>query len=48
MQPTLVVIRPFGGHAIGDIVTAADAVTQILASDHADQVVKVIPHTMES
>lgn len=48
MQPTLVVICAFGDHAIGDIVTAADVVTQILASDHADHVVKVTPHTMES
>ena len=43
MQTTLVVVRPFGTHAVGDFITTADAVTQILASDHAKCVVKMVP-----
>ncbi len=42
MQPTLVVVRPFGTHAIGDVITNATDVTSILASDHATHVVKII------
>jgi hypothetical protein len=43
MQTTLVVVRPFGSHAVGDFITAADTITQILASDHAKCVVKMAP-----
>ena len=48
MQPTLVVVRPFGKHAIGDVITDSGAVTEILASDHADHVVKIVPQSMEA
>lgn len=42
MQTTLVVVRPFGPHAVGDVITTPDTVTQILASDHAKCVVKMV------
>ena len=47
MQPTLVVVRAFGPYAIGDVIVAPDVVAQILASDHAEQVVKVKPRQTE-
>lgn len=47
MQPTLVVVRPFGPHAVGDVITAPDAIAQILAADHAFHVVKVAPRKTE-
>ncbi len=40
MQTTLVVVRPFGSYAIGDFITTADTVGQILASDQARCVVR--------
>jgi hypothetical protein len=48
MQPTLVVVRAFGPHNIGDVITATDIVAQILASDHAEHVVKVAPRQTEA
>jgi hypothetical protein len=48
MQPTLVVVRDFGPHAIGDVIVAPDIVAQILASDHAEHVVKVTPRQTEA
>lgn len=42
MQPTLVVVRPFGTHAVGDVITASDDIARILASDLAAYVVKVV------
>ncbi len=47
MQPTLVVVRPFGQHAIGDLIVAPDAVAQILDSDNAEHVVKIVPSQTE-
>jgi hypothetical protein len=41
MDITLVVVRPFGQHAIGDRITAPEVVTTTLASDHAHAVVAV-------
>ncbi len=41
MDFTLVVVRPFGPHAVGDRITDPDAITAALASDHADSVVAV-------
>lgn len=35
------VVQPFGGHATGDTITDADAVTAIRESDHAHFVVAV-------
>ncbi len=40
MQTTLVVVRPFGSYAIGDLITTPDTVSQILASDQARCVVR--------
>jgi hypothetical protein len=45
MDITLVVVRPFGLHAIGDRITAAEVVTATLASDHANAVVAVTVHS---
>ncbi len=41
MDITLVVVRPFGSHAVGDRITAPEMVTAILASEHAHAVVGV-------
>ena len=41
MEITLVVVRPFGSHAIGDRITAPEVVAATLASDHAHAVVAV-------
>lgn len=41
MDITLVVVRPFGAHAIGDRITAPEVVAATLASDHANLVVAV-------
>ena len=43
MQTTLVVVRAFGPHAIGDLIAAASDVTQTLASEHAGYVVQMVP-----
>jgi hypothetical protein len=48
MQPTLVVVRPFGSHDIGDAIIAPADVTKILASDHREHVVKVAPRKTEA
>ena len=47
METTLVVVRAFGAYAIGDHVTAAEAIATILASDHANYVVKITPPQTE-
>ena len=41
METILVVVRPFGPHAIGDRITDAEAIKSTLASDHAHCVVAV-------
>ena len=43
MDLTLVVVRPFGPHAVGDRITDTTAITATLASDHAHCVVAVQP-----
>jgi hypothetical protein len=48
MQTTLVVVRAFGPYAIGDVITTPALVTQILASDHAEHVVKFAPRQTEA
>ncbi len=45
MDIHLVVVRPFGGLARGDIVTDAVHVAQILSSEHARCVVRVAAST---
>jgi hypothetical protein len=42
MDMHLVVVKPFGDHARGDIVTDAVRVNQILNSEHARSVVRVV------
>ena len=41
MNMHLVVVRPFGGLARGDIVTDTARITEILNSEHARAVVRV-------
>ncbi len=41
MDITLVVVRAFGPHAIGDRITAPEVVSATLASDHANAVVPI-------
>ena len=43
MDLTLVVVRPFGTHAVGDRITETATVAATLASDHAHSVVAVQP-----
>ncbi len=42
MTSTLVVVRPFGAHAKGDVVSDPAAVAQILAGENAHCVVRVV------
>ena len=41
MDITLVVVRAFGSHAVGDRITGPEVVSATLASDHATAVVPV-------
>ena len=41
MNITLVVVRAFGPHAVGDRITAPEVVAATLASEHANAVVAV-------
>ena len=43
MQIALVVVRPFGRYAVGDVIVDADASAEVAAGEHADHVVR-IPH----
>lgn len=43
MNPTLVVVQPFGPHQRGDLITDADAVKATLAGENAARVVAVHP-----
>ncbi len=43
MQTALVVVRPFGRYAVGDVITDADAGAEVAVGEHADHVVRV-PH----
>ena len=42
MQTILVVVRPFGSYAIGDVITSPDVIAKALA-DHPTHVVKINP-----
>ncbi len=42
MEMHLVVVRPFGGLARGDAVTDAARIAEILHSEHARDVVRVV------
>lgn len=39
----LVVVRPFGSYRVGDVVTDDHAMQAILASEHAESVVRILP-----
>jgi hypothetical protein len=39
----LVVVRPFGPYRVGDVVTEAASVERIVASEHAEHVVRITP-----
>lgn len=39
----LVVVRAFGAYRVGDIVTDAQTIEKILASEHAEHVVRIHP-----
>jgi hypothetical protein len=41
MDFKLVVVRPFGGHAVGSVIDDAKTITTILAGEHAGRVVRV-------
>lgn len=43
MRTALVVVRPFGSHAIGDVITDEAEADRVLTGEHADSVVRV-PH----
>ncbi len=42
MNTTLVVVRAFGSHAKGDVITDAAAIAIILASEQVQNVVRVL------
>lgn len=46
MKSALIVVRPFGAHAIGDVITDAGKAGELLASEHAHDVVRV-PYNQE-
>ncbi len=39
----LVVVRPFGSHRVGDVITDESSIKSILASEHAEHVVRIVP-----
>ncbi len=39
----LVVVRPFGSYRIGDIVSDEKTIQEVLASEHAECVVRIVP-----
>ena len=47
MNTTLIVVRPFGTHAIGDMITDVSKATALLAGEHAHDVVRV-PYNQEA
>ena len=47
METALVVVRPFGRYAVGDVITDAGEAARIGAGEHADNVVRV-PHQFSS
>lgn len=46
MNSALIVVRPFGAHAVGDVITDAARATELLAGEHAHDVVRV-PYNQE-
>ncbi len=47
MKSALIVVRPFGAYAIGDVVTDATRTDELLAGEHAHDVVRV-PYNQEA
>jgi hypothetical protein len=47
MNMHLVVVRPFGGLARGDVVADAARIAEILKSEHAHDVVRVVAPAKE-
>jgi hypothetical protein len=41
MDAVLIVVRPFGGHAVGDVIADAGAMRDALKGEHARDVVRV-------
>ena len=39
----LIVVRPFGPWRVGDVVRDGDEMAAVLASEHADHVVRIVP-----
>jgi len=39
----LIVVRPFGPHGLGDVITDAAEIERILAGEHAGSVVRIHP-----
>ena len=39
----LVVVRPFGSYRIGEIVSDEKIIQDVLASEHAESVVRIVP-----
>ena len=46
MKSALIVVRPFGAYAIGDVITDATMTGELLAGEHAHDVVRV-PYNQE-
>ena len=46
MNSALIVVRPFGTHAVGDVITDAGKTTELLAGEHVHDVVRV-PYNQE-
>ena len=41
MNSALIVVRPFGAHVVGDVITDAGKARELLAGEHAYDVVRV-------
>lgn len=47
MNSALIVVRPFGAHSVGDVITDDAKATELLAGEHAHDVVRV-PYNQEA
>lgn len=47
MNSALIVVRPFGAHVVGDVITDPARTTELLAGEHAHDVVRV-PYNQEA
>lgn len=46
MKTALIVVRPFGAYAVGDVIADADRAEELLAGEHGHDVVRV-PYNQE-